>query len=387
MVRRSIAACLMIAGICIAGLLPVERTGAAPSCAAPVQRDDGWPVASPEAAGFDAAILCALEDTLDGAQEMNIHAVVVARNGALVYETYRSGRDSRWGTDRGTVKHAYDKLHDLRSISKSVVSLLIGIAIDRKLIGSVEESVLGFFPDLSDLRTPEKGRIRLADLLTMTSGIAWDETLPYSNPRNGERQMIGSGDPYRFVLEQDIAKPPGAAWNYSGGNTQLLAGVLQKATGQKLEDFARETLFAPLGIVTYEWLRMPASGEAAAASGLRLLPRDMAKIGALVLAKGMWQGRRIVSEAWIDESTNPRIRNIDPIASLGYGYQWWGDHERRGTREVSWVSAQGLGGQRIYVVPAYGLVVVITAGLYADESQNFVPYSLFEKHVLAAIRE
>jgi len=114
----------------------------------------------------------------------------------------------------------------------------------------------------------------------------------------------------------------------------------------------------------------------------------MAKIGELVLEKGMWNGRRVVSQAWIEESTRPRISGIDPgVASLGYGYQWWGDYETIGGQQISWIAAQGLGGQRIYIVPAHDLVVVVTAGLYGEEKQDWVSFNIFDKYVLAAIRK
>ena len=200
--------------------------------------------------------------------------------------------------------------------------------------------------------------------------------------------MIRSVDPYRYVLEQPVSQPPGEKWNYSGGNTQLLAGVLQRTTGKWLTDFAREALFEPLGITQFEWLKMPHNGEVAAASGLRLRPRDMAKIGELVLEKGMWSGRRVVSEAWIEESTRPRISDFDPTEdSLGYGYQWWGDYETIGSHRISWIDAQGYGGQRIYIVPSYNLVVVVTAGLYGDKRQDSMSFNLFDQYVLGAIRK
>jgi len=356
-------------------------------CGAPPAAAGEWPTNSPADAGLDAALLCSIGAALDKSPEMNVHAVVVVRHGALVYETYRSGEDNRWGKELGAVSYTAQMPHDLRSISKSVVSLLLGIAVDRKLIAGVDESVFAFFPDFAALRTPQKDRIKLRDLLTMRSGLAWDERLSYDDPRNSERRMISSVNPYRYVLEQPAQDEPGAKWNYSGGDTQLLSGILQRASGKFLAEFAKETLFEPLGIGEFEWLKMPANGEAAADSGLRLRPRDMAKIGKLVLDKGMWNGRRVVSQAWIDESTGTHVSNVDEtFDSIGYGYQWWTDHEKVGDRQISWISAQGFGGQRIYIIPSFDLVVVITAGLYGDKSQDWVSYNILDKFVLAAIR-
>jgi CubicO group peptidase (beta-lactamase class C family) len=344
---------------------------------------DEWPTSLPKEAGLNATLLCSVDGMLDKALERNVHSVVVIRDGKLVYESYRTGEDYKWGTWLGRITYAPQMQHDLRSASKSIVSLLVGIAIDRKLITSVDEPVFSYFPEYAALGTPEKNNIQLRHLLTMTSGLAWDEKRPYSDPENSEIRMIYSPDPYRFVLEQLLVRKPGEEWNYSGGSTELLAGIVQRTAGKLLSDFANEALFEPLGITQFEWIKMPSNGETAAASGLRLRPRDMAKIGQLVLDHGTWRGKRIVSERWIQESTEARIEAVPP---LRYGYHWWNDEQKIGNRQISWITAMGLGGQRIYIVPAYGLVVVITAGLYGNTSQDWVSYDIFDKYVLAAIK-
>jgi CubicO group peptidase (beta-lactamase class C family) len=358
---------------------------AATGCDVPQAAAD-WAVSAPAAQGLDPAVLCSLGARLDGDAAMNVHGIVVVRGGRLVYEHYGAGRDERWGTKLGHVQHSADTKHDLRSVSKSVVSLLAGIAIDKGLIDSVEEPVSRWFPEAA-ARTGSGGEpLKLRHLLTMSSGIAWDESLPYTDALNTEVRMTRAADPYRFILEQPVVHRPGTQWTYSGGDTQLLAGVVARASGQPLAGFAKENLFDPLGITSFEWVRMPVSLEAAAASGLRLRPRDMAKLGLLVLNRGFHEGRRIVSQAWIDASIRPQFRGIDGIASLGYGYQWWTDHEMVGQHRIAWISAQGLGGQRIYIVPALDIVVAITAGFYNDPRQNEVPYQLFREHVLDAVR-
>jgi CubicO group peptidase (beta-lactamase class C family) len=367
------ASVLLVASAMCGAVLQIPAPAKAPatiSCGAPLEADGDWPTGSPEEAGLDAALLCSLNEMLDKSPEMNVHAVVVVRGGKLVYETYR-----------GSVTFYTPQMqHDVRSISKSVVSLLFGIALDRKLIASIDEPVFTYFPDYAALRTPEKDRILLRHLLTMTSGLAWDEDRLYSDPMNSDVMMKHSAEPYRFVLEQPVWHEPGEVWNYSGGNTQLLAGVLQKTTGKPLAEFAKEALFEPLGITQFEWMDMPSSGEAAAASGLRLRPRDMAKIGELVLRKGMWNGRRVVSEAWIEESTRAQLR------FHRYGYHWWVGESTVGERNISWIAGFGSGGQRIYIVPAYDLVVVITAG-YASDSQAWIVLNILDRYVLAAIRK
>ncbi|QIG47851.1 serine hydrolase [Nordella sp. HKS 07] len=368
-----------------ANLSEAAATTASAPCGTPAAAED-WPTGAPGDVGLDAARLCALGEMLDTSPDINVHAVLVVRHGKLVYETYRSGVDERWGWPAGVVAHTPQMKHDLRSVSKSVTSLLVGIALDRKLIGDVDQPVFAFFPDLAALRTPEKDRITLRNLLTMASGLAWNEDRPYDRPANDDSRMNYSTNPYRFTLEKPVSEKPGAKWNYSGGDTQLLAGVLQRRTGKFIGDFAKEALFEPLGIRDFEWVKMPGNGETAAASGLRLRPRDMAKIGELVLRRGLWNGRRVISQGWIDESTRTYMRNFDSFASIGYGYQWWTDYEEKGGRRSSWIYAVGLGGQRIYIHPEFDLVVVITAGFYAEDRQDFLPYDIFDKYVIAAIR-
>lgn len=381
--RHGLAALI---GAAFVALWPVSPSAQDRLCGVPVSSIDDWKIATQAEGGFDPRKLCAMIDELDRL-DSNIHGVVVVRHGSLIFEHYRAGPDERWGTDQGRVDHGPDVKHDLRSVSKSVTSLLVGIALDRKIISDVDQPVFTFFPDMAALRTPEKDRITLRHLLTMASGLTWDETRPYDREANDERRMIYSTDPYRFTLGKPVAAKPGAKWNYSGGDTQLLAGVLQRSSGTFIADFAKEALFTPLGIRDFEWLRMPGNGEPAADSGVRLRPRDMAKLGELVLRRGQWNKRQVVSQAWIDGSTRTHMAHFDTYPSIGYGYQWWTDYEDKDGRRSSWISAQGLGGQRIYIHPGLDLVVVITAGFYADDRQDTLPYQIFSTYVIGAIRK
>jgi CubicO group peptidase (beta-lactamase class C family) len=184
------------------------------------------------------------------------------------------------------------------------------------------------------------------------------------------------------VLEQAVIEPPGAQFNYSGGATQLLAGILQKAAGKPLDEFAREALFAPLGIADTTWVKMP-NGDASAASGLRLTSRDLAKLGQLMLKRGEWNGRQVVSADWVAQSITPQIEAID---FLLYGHQWWLGRSMIERRELPWAAAFGNGGQRLFVVPALDLVVVTTAGLYNNPTQRRVPWEIFRRYVVGAVR-
>ncbi|HUY38166.1 MAG TPA: serine hydrolase [Candidatus Binataceae bacterium] len=310
-----------------------------------------------------------------------MHAVLVARHGKLVFEHYFTGADERLGRPVGQVAFGPETRHDERSMTKSVTDLIVGIAIDRGWIKSVDQSVMSFFPEYADLLTPEKNRITLRNLLTMSSGLEWHEfDTPYTSDKNSEIRMDTAPDPYRYALEQPVAAPPGEIWNYNSGSTELLGAILRKATGKPLDQLARSLLFEPLGIADVEWYKY-AHGNPSAAAGLRLRPRDLAKIGQLVLQHGAWNGKQLVSAAWIDASTTPQINGF---LVFFYGYQFWLGRSLINKHEVDWAAAWGLGGQRMFIVPELDLVVVVNAGLYRSDMQAQVPLKILNQYVLKA---
>jgi CubicO group peptidase (beta-lactamase class C family) len=210
--------------------------------------------------------------------------------------------------------------------------------------------------------------------LSMTLGTEWDETLPYTDPRNSEIAMEMAPDRYRFVLARPIVAEPGSRWTYNGGATALLAHLIAEGTGKQLHEYAREKLFAPLGISDTEWV-LGSNGEPAAASGLRMRPRDLARIGQLVLDQGRWGERRLVPAAWLTASFEPRVPSEDELA---YGYQWWlwpRDSRADGRR---WMAGFGNGGQRLTIMPHLDLVLVVTAGNYNQPDAWQLPVTITE---------
>jgi CubicO group peptidase (beta-lactamase class C family) len=373
---RAAAVGLLGLAFTLAGTCAWAQTG----CGVPAAGADHWAVAAPESVGLASATLCPLVQRLDDWKEGNVHSVLVVRHGSLVFEHYFSGADENFGTKLGEVAFGPETKHDARSVTKSMVALLLGIAVDRGWVGGIDQPVLSFFPEYADLRTPEKDRITLRHLLTMSAGLRWNED-NYDDPNNSEIRMIHAPDLYRFVLEQPVVAPAGQLYNYNGGGTALIAAVLHKATGKPLEELARTLLFEPLGITDVEWNRWD-DGTANAASGLRMRPRDLAKIGQLVLSRGAWNGTQIVPASWVDAATAPQINGF---GLYFYGYQFWLCRSLVHGQEVDWVSATGNGGQRVFIVPALDLVVVVTAGLYHSFTQSFVPIAVMNRFVLAAI--
>lgn len=327
--------------------------------------------------------IAALERRIDSGEFANLHSVVVNRGGKTIFERYLEGTDDKRGQPLGTVKFGPDMLHDVRSVSKSIVSLLFGIAAAEGAIPDLDKPVLDYFPEYPDLRTAERLRIRLRDILSMTSGLHWDErTYPYTDVRNSETAMDRASDRYHFILSAEIDAAPGARFNYSGGDVALAAQIVARATKTPIDRYVAQKLFAPLGIAHFEWLK-DQSGIPLAASGLRLLPADMAAIGRLMLQHGMWNGKAVVPAAWVDDATALHIA-VQPGRRCGptYGYLWWRINLCTQNQETPLYFATGNGGQNIWVVPSLDLVVVTTAGQYntpkGDEMSAEITKSIVE---------
>jgi CubicO group peptidase (beta-lactamase class C family) len=342
--------------------------------------NDGWRVAADADKALDAQALCrALQQAID--PDANLHGIVVERAGKLQFEAYFDGSDNPGASFFSRpASFAPDDLHDVRSVTKSIVGLLFGIALERGLIKSLDTPVFDFFPEHTDLKTPERARITLAHLLTMTHGLDWDESGSYLRPGNTETQMRFSREPDRFVLEREVVAPPGSRFQYSGGATQLLGDVLVRVTRLPLERFADEVLFQPLGIRHTAW-RRDLNDRVTPYGGLRLRPRDLAKIGRMVLDRGRWNGKQVVPAGWIDEALRDRV----PAGALRYGYQWWRTELKGKERSVTLIAAMGNGGQRLYLAPELDLVVVVTAGQYnRPETSGKAPWLVF-RQVAAAL--
>jgi CubicO group peptidase (beta-lactamase class C family) len=347
---------------------------------------DSWPAVKPEEAGFAPDLAEKLDAGVRSGLLHGLHAVLVSRADALVLERYYEGADESWGRPLGRISFGPETLHDLRSVTKSVVGLLYGIALDRGQVPPPEASLLAQFPGYSDLAAdPRRARITVAHALTMTLGNEWDEQRPYTDPANSEIAMEDAPDRYRFILERPIIAEAGTRWIYSGGAVALIGALIAKGSGKTLPEFASEVLFEPLGISAFEWAT-GRDGIASAASGLRLRPRDLLRIGALLLGQGEWGGRRVVSGAWLDASFTPAIPTGD---GLEYGRLWYlGDAPVpafSGSRR--WVAGFGNGGQRLCLMPDARLAVVIFSGNYDAPDHWLTPTRIWREIVVANLRQ
>ncbi|MEJ7930548.1 serine hydrolase [Ramlibacter sp. AN1015] len=350
------------------------------ACGAPVAAADGWEVErDPAMAGFHPHAICEVVQTFVESSR-NLHGLVVERQGRLVAEAYRDGSDrstySVWASRR---HFDSDALHDIRSITKSIVALLWGIAEAEGSAPSVTTPVLDLLPALADLRSDGRDHITVADLLCMRSGLRWDESGGYGRWANDEKGLLWRADRARYVLDRPLAESPGRQFNYNGGLTAVLGLLLEERTGMDLRTYARLKLFEPLGIRTWEWVG-DLRGRPRAYTGLRLTPRDLARLGRLVLDEGRWKGRQLVSAEWLR-------RMLAPCPGSGdFGYHWWSGTVWVDGKQLAWKGALGNGGQRLFLVPELDLVVVTTAGEYDDSTVGRAQQYLLQQ-VVASTRE
>jgi CubicO group peptidase (beta-lactamase class C family) len=322
---------------------------------------DGWRSTSPEAQEMSSFQLQAMETYI---RQLGwghlVRSVVIIRNGYIVWETYF---DPAYGPDQRV---------NIFSCTKSVTSALMGIAIDEGHIVGVNETLLSFFTGRTIAnQSIEKDAITLEQVLTMTSGLAWDEW-PYG-PTSSYTYMTDSPDWTQYALDRPMRYSPGAVWDYNSGGSHLLSMVINQTVGNTTLAYADSHLFAPLGITDYEWETDP-QGVVAGGSNLHLTPRDMAKFGYLLLNNGTWDGEEVVPLSWVNASTADHVTPYNDTDSIGYGYHWWIN------RPINTYLAIGYNGQQINVVPEHNLVVVFTAWY---EQASFT--TIMEDYIIPAI--
>jgi CubicO group peptidase (beta-lactamase class C family) len=356
------------------------------------QTANTWTQVAAREAGFTGDMGALLDKAIADKRIWNLHGLLVAHKERIAFERYAPGDDWSWGGPLGRVDFTADTLHDLRSVTKSIVGLLYGIALAEGKVPPPDAPLMASFPEYVDLAAdPARAQLTIRHVLTMTMGTDWDETtVPYTDPSNSEIAMEFAPDRYRFVLSRPVVTEPGRRWSYSGGATALLGRLIARGSGTSLHSFARTRLFDPLGIGPTEWIK-GRDGIESAASGLRMTPRDLARIGRLVLGGGTLGGRRIVDADWVASCVTPALQ-IDEVRQ--FGYQWYIAHVGFDTpsrppwdrhRLERYWGGFGNGGQRLFVLPGLDLVVVTTAGNYDTPDQWIPPFRALREVVLKAL--
>lgn len=371
----------MLSSLLLSGLLSPMSLGAAEvsSPLSPPDRKDGLAVASAAMAGLDASRLEALGTALRDGTFQNIRGVLLAVDGRLVYETYENGAD-------------IETRHDVRSASKTITGMLTGLAIAGARIPGVESPVLSFFPGKAIANPdPRKSAMTIEDLLTMSSLLECDDENQFS--RGNEERMYLIEDWPGFFLDLPIKgfapwvtkpaeSPFGRSFAYCTAGVTTLGAVVENATAMPLADFARERLFAPLGIADPMWPYSPL-GLAQAGGGLRLRGRDLLKLGQMTLDGGRWHGRQILPEPWVTASTAPHVQATDTDT---YGYLWW-RRDFVAPDGSLWpaVYMSGNGGNKVVVIPRARAVAVIVTTHFNQRGMHQQTDRLLTDYLLSAL--
>jgi CubicO group peptidase (beta-lactamase class C family) len=352
---------LMIVLILVAFL-----AGCAPFAAKPTSATywptNGWQTTKPEEQGMDSELLAQMVEHIQKKQ-LNIHSLLIVRNGYLVSELY-------------VYPYSAGQAHGVMSVTKSVLGTLVGIAIQQGYIKDVHQPLLSLLPDQEVANLDDQKRaITLEDLLTLTSGLDCPDI-----PAPGEKFMETSENWVQFMLDQSVVDRPGTKFNYCTSTIHLVSAVLQKATGMSARKFANQNLFGPIGVGPIPEERWPSDpqGVSVGGYGLSLTPDEMAKLGYLYLNQGQWDGKAVVPAKWVVASTSSHANRGD---KKEYGYLWWIDPQKE------WYAALGRAGQHIFVYPAENLVVVFTATLPFTNDADLVPLQeLLNQYILPAVK-
>jgi len=284
-----------------------------------------------------------------------------------------------------------EMLHPIMSCSKSFTSACIGIAIDKGYIGGVQDNIFDYLPAYLQYKNGGKEGITIEHLLTMTSGLAWDEWGDAHGTSANDMDRLYfecSDDPVKCVLERALIHPPGATFTYAGGGVVMLREILRYATGMDIDAFSRKYLFERLGVDSIQWFQYN-NGVYATDSSIYIRPRDMLKLGVTYLDSGHWNGQGILPAAWVEKSAEVYHNNTDiniPIEDSGencYGYLWWISKLDYKGKNIKMYRANGWGGQTIMVFPELDMVVVFTGGNYASKSKLF---KIIERYLLPALK-
>jgi CubicO group peptidase (beta-lactamase class C family) len=331
------------------------RQGPSPAALA-----DGWATGTAASQGIDdASLQRTIASLLDA--PLNVHSVLVERHGNLIAEYYQGGMDrSVYALVSTRRSFGPEVKQDIRSIGKSITGLLYGIALEEGKVPLPSTSVMAAYPELDDIATPEKRRITVNDLLNMANGLSWHEG---DGGVNDELRLFWKKDIARYELGHDVAAAPNTTFNYNGGGTAILADLIRRGTGQDVAEYARSHLFEPLGIHDWAWVA-DIHGRSMPFNGLRMRPRDLLKIGRLVLDHGRWQGKQVVPAPWIEQSMAPAF--VTDVRDYRYGHQWWAGTVQWHGQPVQWHAGFGNGGQRLYIIPRLDMAIVTTAGAYDE---------------------
>lgn len=349
----------------------------------PLDTNDGLEVASLEDVGMDSQVVSQVIDNIYANKYDQIHSMLIYKDGFLVFEEYMEGNKYKWDGQYHygeRILWHMDSLHVIMSCTKSVVSACIGIAVDQGYINDVNESIFNYLPYHQQYKKSGKENITIEHLLTMTSGIEWNEwgSAHGSDANDIDALHIHHGDdPVAGVLQRSLKHEPGVKFTYNSGGTNVLGEILRNATQMRIDEFAKKFLFDPMEINTVVWNEFP-NGAIDCGGGANMTSRDMMKFGITFLNDGLYDGMRIISSDWVKlcsvsyNENYPINPPLNDSGKNGYGYSWWTDEVSGGGISTNLFRASGWGGQQVNVFPELDMVIVFTGG-------NFVVKTHYEK--------
>jgi CubicO group peptidase (beta-lactamase class C family) len=364
-----------------------------------------WPTATPAAVGLNASVLDSIDAEIRLGRYGYVDRMLVIRHGQIAYDaSYPHDYDAIYG-DSARVTNALNPhdptgpynyfsawwhptyrggdLHTLQSVTKTVTSVVIGTAVTRGDFPGIDTPVLTFFDTTTVANIDErKRRVTVRHLLTMTGGFDWDENLPYIDPNNSAVAMEASYDWVKFTIDRPMAREPGTRFNYSSGESELLAYIFRRATGMDIEEYAARHLFMPLGIERWFWKRTPA-GLIDTEGGLYLEARDLARIWYLFSQNGSWNGVQVVSAEWVRASVTPAVSVGTGPNAVRYGLKWWLYPDPVDPSRFVW-SGSGFGGQLPMLFPDLDLIVVFNAWNILSGGPRLLPGPVMDRLAKAA---
>jgi CubicO group peptidase (beta-lactamase class C family) len=346
-----------------------------------------------EQAGIDSQMIAMAIGCIYANKYDQIHSMLIYKDSILVFEKYFEGNKYKWdGPDYYGERIQWDKdsMHVIMSCTKSFTSACIGIAIDKGFIKSVNESIFNYLPDYQSYKTDGKENISIEHLLTMTSGLKWNEWGahdPSTNDIDGLYSYCQS-DPVSCVLEKPLVYKPGEKFTYNGGGMIILGEILKNATSMNIEEFSKMYIFEPLGIESAQWYQFE-NGTYACDGSLIMTPRDMLKFGVIYLNEGNWNNKRILSKEWVEKSKKTYNNNtginipLDDSGKNGYAYSWWTNEISVSGEKFKLFQAGGWGGQEIIVFPDKNMVIVFTGGNYTVKKHL---YKVLKRYILPSLQ-
>ena len=332
----------------------------------PKDLDDGWKTDSLTSKSIASNKFHLLFNKLQPAPH-KMHGFLLIRENTLVLEEYFNN-------------HTHDTQHDLRSVTKSVRSLLLGIAIDKGYIDSIDDPISKYLKSHTPKKNldPRKNEISIRHLITMSAG--WDCNDWDQSSAGQEDKVYRKKDWIQFTLDLPVINDPGTVSNYCSMGSILMAEIVSQASGMPIDQFAKKYLFDPLGIRNFSWGHTSKKEVISSSKRLYMTPRELAKIGQLVLNKGKWKDHQVVSEQWIDESTSPHTK----ITGMDYGFNWWRIPFQLHNLQTNAIVATGNGGQYIMIFEEFDMVVVFTGGAYNSEDDK-LPFAIVKDIVLSSV--